>query len=188
MLERVSKSGFALQYAAEELKGDREIVMVAVSQNGMALQFAKEELKGDREIVMRAVSTRGYALRFASQELKGDKEVMQHALRPRILQGRLIGLKVRLLSGRCCDEIFLYYPVGNRNRMLRRCAELLDLDPDHVARSGVLMRGTVEVQERQIRKRRFWSRLRVEARRRFESAANLPKCASIVSVKKVLGT
>ena len=38
----------------------------------------------------------------------------------------------------------------DRREVLRRCAELLDLDPDHVERSGALMRGAVEVQERQI--------------------------------------
>ena len=31
-------------------------------------------------------------------------------------------------------------------RVLRHCAELLDLDPDHMERRGALMRGTVEVQ------------------------------------------
>ena len=103
---------------------------------------------------MRAVSKDGFALRFASQELKGDKEMMQHALRPRPGQGDLIGLKVVLLSGRCCDEIFLFHCEG-RSRVLRRCAELLDLEPDHVERSGALMRGAVEVQERQIPGGRF---------------------------------
>ena len=149
VMTSVSSNGLALKYATEKLKGDHEIVMRAVSQSGLALQYATEELKGDREIVMRAVSEKGFALRFAPQELKSDKEMMQHALRPRPGQGDLIGLKVVLLSGRCCDEIFgiLYAP---RMHVLRRCAVLLDLDPDHVERSGALMRGTVEVQERQI--------------------------------------
>ena len=176
MLERVSKNGMALVHADEELKGDREIIMEAVSNNGLALEYATEELKGDREIVMRAVSKDGFALRLASQELKGDKEMMQHALRPRPGQGDLIGLKVVLLSGRCCDEIFFH--VNTKRYVLRRCAELLDLDPAHVERSGALMCGAVEVQERQApnRTRIFWWRLRVKARpRRFDSAANLRK-------------
>ena len=143
MLERVSQHGMALRDATEELKGDREIVMEAVSQQGFALQYATDELKGDHEIVMRAVSKDGFALRCASQELKGDKEIMEHALRPRPEQNDLIGLKVVLLSGRCCDEIFFH--VNTKSYVLRRCAELLDLDPDHVERSGALMRGTLEV-------------------------------------------
>ena len=52
MLTAVSEHGHALQYATEELKGDREIVLAAVSKHGYALQCATEELKGDREIVL----------------------------------------------------------------------------------------------------------------------------------------
>ena len=148
VMRAVSNNGLALQHAAEELKGDRKIVMAAVSKYGCALEYATEELKGDREIVMRAVSQDGFALRFASQELKGDKEMMQHALRQGQGQCPLIGLKVVLLSGRCCDEIFSF--CTDRRLVLRHCAELLDLDPDHVERSAVLMRGTVEVQARQM--------------------------------------
>ena len=147
VMQVLSKDGLALEHATEELKGDREIVVEAVSQDGNALQFATEELKGDRETVMRAVCQDGFALRYAPQELKADKEMMQHALRQR--PRHLIGLKVVLLSGRCCDEIFLYYE-NDRRVVLRRCAKHLDLDRDHVERSGVLMCGTVEVQERQI--------------------------------------
>ena len=97
-------------------------------------------------------------LSYLPQELKADKEMMQHALR----QGArfLVGLKVVLLSGRCCDEIF-HFHVADRKVVLRRCAELLDLDPDHTERSGALMRGTVEVQENCTTT--FWLRLRVEA-------------------------
>ena len=118
--------------------------MEAVSQHGCSLDFATKELKGDHEIVMRAVSNKGFALRYASQELKGDKEMMQNAVRPRPGQCSLVGLKVVLLSGRCCDEIFLFH-YDDRRLVLRRCAELLNLDPDHLERSGALMRGTVEV-------------------------------------------
>ena len=35
----------------EELKRDREVVVEAVRQNGGALQFASEELKGDRDVL-----------------------------------------------------------------------------------------------------------------------------------------
>ena len=158
VMQAVSQDGYALQYATEELKGDREIVMQAVSDVGYALQYATEELKGDHEVVMRAVSKNGFALRFASQNLKGDKEMMQHAFRQ---DPRLIGLKVFLLSGRCCDEIF-DVDIHIRSLVLRRCAELLDLDPDHVERSGALMRGTVEVQGREITREHSGLRLRVE--------------------------
>ena len=40
-----------LEYAAAELKGDREIVLAAVAQDGWALECAAAELQGVREIV-----------------------------------------------------------------------------------------------------------------------------------------
>jgi len=49
----VSKDGSALQYAAENMKADREIVLAAVSEDGSALNFAVEDLKADREIALK---------------------------------------------------------------------------------------------------------------------------------------
>ena len=46
--------GSALQYASEDLKHDREIVLTAVTQSGWALEYASEDLKRDREIVKAA--------------------------------------------------------------------------------------------------------------------------------------
>ena len=42
--------------------------MEAVCQEGATLAFAAEDLRGDREIVMKAVSQDATALRFASEE------------------------------------------------------------------------------------------------------------------------
>eukprot|EP01047_Picozoa_sp_COSAG01_P112753 COSAG01_NODE_41484_length_451_cov_0.411932_1_plen_66_part_00 len=41
-LDHVAQDGYALQYAAAELKGDREIVLAAVAQSGDALQYAAQ--------------------------------------------------------------------------------------------------------------------------------------------------
>eukprot|EP00971_Amphidinium_carterae_P014891 293898-Amphidinium_carterae.1 len=43
VLTAVKESGFALQYAAEECKANREIVLAAVQQNPRAIQFAADE-------------------------------------------------------------------------------------------------------------------------------------------------
>ena len=64
--------------------------MQAVSENGFALDFATQELKGDREIVMQAVCKAGVALHFASEQLKADEEIMQRALAQS--PHRLVGL------------------------------------------------------------------------------------------------
>ena len=49
-MNAVKKEGTHLQYAAPELKDDREIVMHAVKQNWRALQYASDKLKDDDQI------------------------------------------------------------------------------------------------------------------------------------------
>ena len=143
VMAAVSQDCYALEFATEELQGDPEIVMQAVSQNGFALQFAAEELKGDREIVMAAVSQNGFALRCATEELKDDEKILQHALEGSQNCRGLVGLRVVLMSGRCCSVVFRLRTT--MRFVLRRCAESLDLDPEHVERNGTLMRGPTEV-------------------------------------------
>eukprot|EP00971_Amphidinium_carterae_P094625 1873139-Amphidinium_carterae.2 len=80
VLIRVSKDGLALQYAPDELKSNRDIVLTAVRQNGYALEHASDELKRDREIVLAAVRQTGFALGHAAQELKNDHEIVLAAV------------------------------------------------------------------------------------------------------------
>ena len=74
---------FALQYALEELKGDREIVMEAVQETCFGLEDASKELMGYREIVMESVKWNVEALQYASEELKGDGKVVMKAVKQR---------------------------------------------------------------------------------------------------------
>ena len=80
LLVAVTKNGLALEYASKELKNDREIVLAAVKQDcwgpPFALQYASDELKNDREIVLAAVNQNGLALKYASNELKNDREIV----------------------------------------------------------------------------------------------------------------
>ena len=57
-------SGTPLQFASDELKNDRKIVLAAVSKNGAALEFASETLRGDNEIVVAAVSQKARVEKF----------------------------------------------------------------------------------------------------------------------------
>jgi hypothetical protein len=56
----VGKDGFALQYASEELRGDREVVLKAVrsklapQDSTRVLQYASEELRNDSDVVLAA--------------------------------------------------------------------------------------------------------------------------------------
>ena len=112
--------------------------MKAVSQDGFALQHAAAELKDDREIVMTAVSKTGWALEYATKDLKEDEEMLQRALEGPENHDRVIGMKVALLSGRCCSEVFpsthLQVAAGAK-LALRCCATSLNLDPDYVENS-----------------------------------------------------
>ena len=144
VMKAVSNNGYALRYATEERKGDPEIVMKAVSKHGDALQYATDALKGDPKVVMKAVSQHALALSYATEDVKGDEKIMRRALE-KSPKG-LVGLHISLLSGRGCHDIFAF-ALQNRADVLRRCAKLLDLDPDDVLRRGVLMSGSVEVQD-----------------------------------------
>lgn len=65
----------ALKWASQELKADKEMVLISVTLDGMSLQYAAEELKDDLEIVQRAVMHAGRAIQFASQRLRSDREL-----------------------------------------------------------------------------------------------------------------
>ncbi len=71
-----------LRPAAVELKGDREIVLVAVAQTSYALQHATVELKGDHEIVLVAMPQDGYALQYATAELQNGAYRRHPYLKP----------------------------------------------------------------------------------------------------------
>ena len=56
------------------------------------------------------------------------------------------GRKVTLLSGRSCNQIFDLEFEGVQD-VLQQSAELLDMDPDTVERSGTLMIGSTAIQD-----------------------------------------
>lgn len=71
-----------LQYVSDELKNDRDVVMMAVLQCGLALEHASITLRADREIVVLAAKQNGWAAFMSSdKELYFDKEVMLAALK-----------------------------------------------------------------------------------------------------------
>ena len=71
-LAAVAQNGWALEYADESLKKDREFVLAAVAKRGWALRFADDSLKKDREVVLAAVATASTSLQYADESLKKD--------------------------------------------------------------------------------------------------------------------
>ena len=81
VLIAVKENGINLEYADESLKKDREIVLAAVKNAGHALEYANESLKKDREIVLAAVKNFGTSLSFADESLKKDKVIVLAAVK-----------------------------------------------------------------------------------------------------------
>ena len=57
--------GWALQYAAEDLRADRKIVLKALRQDANAFEYASTGLRADRKFVSEAVKKNGTILNYA---------------------------------------------------------------------------------------------------------------------------
>jgi len=76
-----SPGSSALQYASPELRGDRAIVREALKGDPMELCYASLELRSDRDLVLEAVRLDGWAMLYAAPALRSDKEVVSEALK-----------------------------------------------------------------------------------------------------------
>jgi hypothetical protein len=81
ILEAVKKNDQALLYAHEDLKNDKKFILEAVRQNGFALQYVCEDLKRDKEVVLEAVKQNGQALLYAHKNLQYDREAVVEAIK-----------------------------------------------------------------------------------------------------------
>ena len=50
-LAAVKEDPYSLEYASEELKKDREVVLAAITQDGWVLGYASKELQNDQELI-----------------------------------------------------------------------------------------------------------------------------------------
>ena len=66
----MKNDGMALQFAPEEMRQNKKVVMEAVSQNGLALQFASESLRLDLEVLRAAVSENGVAFEYVPNSIR----------------------------------------------------------------------------------------------------------------------
>jgi hypothetical protein len=81
VLAAVRHDGYALQFASDELKDDKEIVLTAIeTYEGDVLEYASERLKDDRETVLAAVRRCENSIGFASERLRHDDEVIRAVL------------------------------------------------------------------------------------------------------------
>jgi hypothetical protein len=72
--------GYALQFANELLRSDKELVTCLVSRNGFALQFASFCLRNDCEVVLVAVANDWKSMQFASKSLRNNVDFVLKAM------------------------------------------------------------------------------------------------------------
>lgn len=80
VLEAVEKDGCSLRLASERLKDDKEFLMSLVKKNGFSLYYASDRLKDDKEVVLEAIKS-GFSLYYASDRMKDDEEVVIEAVK-----------------------------------------------------------------------------------------------------------
>eukprot|EP00971_Amphidinium_carterae_P104745 2074472-Amphidinium_carterae.2 len=116
-----------LARAADNCRGDREIVLTAISQCGCALKWADGSCRGDREIVEAAVKQSAAALQFASQELLSDSSFTPHA------RQHFCFLKLQMMSGRSCLIAVHESTQTFTHAVKKRSGELLGIAEDGIA-------------------------------------------------------
>ena len=81
MMDLVKINEYALQYASDELKDDKEIVLASIKNERFTLFNASERLQNDKEIVMEVVEREGLLIFDMSDELRKDKEIITIAIK-----------------------------------------------------------------------------------------------------------
>jgi hypothetical protein len=79
IIEILNLNGMYLESLSEELKNNKEIVMVAINNNADALLYASCDLRNNKEVVLSAVSISGHVLEYASKKMQDDKEIVKTA-------------------------------------------------------------------------------------------------------------
>ena len=76
VLEAIRQYGDALEYTSERLQDNKEVVLIASKQNGLSLKYASKILQDYKEIALEAVKENGYSLKYVSGKLKNDLSIL----------------------------------------------------------------------------------------------------------------
>lgn len=69
-----------IEYASDEIKADREVVLAAVTQKGMVLKCLPPEFERDKGILLAAVRQNGLAFEYLPKASKTDKKLVLAAI------------------------------------------------------------------------------------------------------------
>ena len=125
-------TGWALEFASEKFKDDKEIVLEALRNygkvngklNGNALEHASERLRDDREVVLEALGNSGHALKFASERFKDEREIVLEAVKD-------TGWALQFASDRFHeDKEIVLEAVKNEGKVLKYASTILQSSLD----------------------------------------------------------
>lgn len=65
----------------QNIKDNKELVLLSVEKKGVTLMFASDRLKDDREVVLKSLSIDSFAFKYVSERLRDDIDVLSLAMR-----------------------------------------------------------------------------------------------------------
>ena len=78
--ELVKKNGSFLKYASERLRGDKEVLALAIQHGIFPLEYAADSIRGDRKYAEERIAEDPRALCYLTDQLRGDKGLIEKAL------------------------------------------------------------------------------------------------------------
>ena len=81
MMDLVKINEYALQYASDELKDDKEIVLASIKNEPFTLFIASERLQNDKELNIEVVKMQGILIFDLSDELRKDEDIFNTAVK-----------------------------------------------------------------------------------------------------------
>ncbi len=92
-LNNSTTTAYVAQNIGEELKKDKDIMLILVRHYGLALQYADDTLKNDEDIALAAIADAPTAIKYVSKDLVNNKSFISKAKENEIFREYLEGWK-----------------------------------------------------------------------------------------------
>lgn len=79
------KNVWAIKHVSNDLRDDREVILMVVKRMGLTLKYASKTLRNDPEIVFEAAKETGWALEHASMSLRSNKDFLLKLIKEDII-------------------------------------------------------------------------------------------------------
>lgn len=125
----VRLNGACLRALSRNMRDDVDVVLAAVKENGLSLRYASADRRNDKKIALAAIARDGASFRYISPELHNDKDLILAAIKNHasyyIPQGHLVDKEI-LLAMLSNNKHFHYENVHNKSTLI--------VDPDSIAK------------------------------------------------------